>query len=83
MPPDDSTVRRERRGRVLVIRIDREAKRNAIDRVTAHGIDEALNLLDDDDELWAGVITGTTAVFSAGTDLRDGAGRPSAAANTG
>ena len=40
------------------------------------GIDEALNLLEDDDELWAGVITGTTSVFSAGTDLRDGAGGP-------
>jgi enoyl-CoA hydratase/carnithine racemase len=74
MRPDEPTVRRERRGRVLVVRIDREAKGNAIDRGTADGIDEALNLLDDDDELWAGVITGTTAVFSAGTDLRDGAG---------
>ena len=74
MPSDISTVRRERRGRVLIVSIDREAKRNAIDRVTALGIDEALNLLEDDDELWAGVITGTTSVFSAGTDLRDGAG---------
>src|ERR1019366_4671206 len=26
-------------------------------------VDEALNLLEDDDQLWAGVITGTTAVF--------------------
>jgi hypothetical protein len=52
-PAGDSTVRYERRGRVLVVRIEREAKRNAVDRVTAHGIDEALNLLDDDDELWA------------------------------
>ncbi|HET6186570.1 MAG TPA: enoyl-CoA hydratase-related protein, partial [Trebonia sp.] len=76
MPPVESTVRRERQGRVLVVRIEREAKRNAIDRVTALGIDEALNLLEDDDELWAGVITGTTAVFSAGTDLRDGTGGP-------
>ncbi|HEX4089103.1 MAG TPA: enoyl-CoA hydratase-related protein, partial [Trebonia sp.] len=76
MPPGESTVRRERRGRVLVVRIEREAKRNAIDRVTALGIDEALNLLEDDGELWAGVITGTTAVFSAGTDLRDGPGGP-------
>ena len=40
------------------------------------GIDEALNLLEDDDELWAGVITGNAAVFSAGTDLRDGTGGP-------
>ena len=71
----EATVRYERRGRVLVVRIEREAKRNAIDRTTADGIDEALNLLEDDDELWAGVITGTTAVFSAGTDLKDGSGR--------
>ena len=59
-----------------MVRIDREAKRNAIDRATADGIDEALNLLEDDHQLWVGVITGTTAVFSAGTDLKDGAGGP-------
>jgi enoyl-CoA hydratase/carnithine racemase len=76
MPPVESTVRHERRGRILVLRIDREAKRNAIDRATTGGLDEALNLLEDDDQLWAGIITGTTAVFSAGTDLRDGAGQP-------
>jgi enoyl-CoA hydratase len=76
MPSDESTVHSERRGRVLVVRIDREAKRNAIDRATAGGIDEALNLLEDDDQLWAGVITGTTAVFCAGSDLRDGTGGP-------
>ena len=76
MPPaGDATVRRERRGRVLVVRIEREAKRNAIDQATADGIDAALNLLDDDDGLRAGVITGTTTVFSAGTDLKDGGGR--------
>jgi len=75
VPPGEQVVRYERRGRVLVVRIKREARRNAIDRATAAGIDEALNLLDDDDELWAGVITGTTAVFSAGTDLKDGSGR--------
>ncbi|MFE5027480.1 enoyl-CoA hydratase-related protein [Streptomyces sp. NPDC056656] len=68
------TVRSERRGRVLVVRIEREAKRNAIDRATAAGIDGALNLLEDDGELWAGVLTGTASVFCAGTDLRDGAG---------
>jgi enoyl-CoA hydratase len=75
MPAGTSTVRHERLGRVLVVRIEREVKRNAIDRVTAQGIDAALNLLADDD-LWAGVITGTTAVFCVGTDLRDGTGGP-------
>lgn len=76
MPSPEPTVRRERRGRVLVVRIDRPAKRNAIDGATTAGLDAALNLLDDDDQLWAGVITGGTAVFSAGTDLKDGTGGP-------
>ncbi|CAM8641907.1 CaiD Enoyl-CoA hydratase/carnithine racemase [Acidimicrobiia bacterium] len=66
------TVKTEVRGRVLVIRLEREAKRNAIDVEMAEGIDAALNLLEDDDELWAGVITGTSTVFSAGTDLKAG-----------
>jgi enoyl-CoA hydratase/carnithine racemase len=70
----DTPVSYERQGSILLIRIDREAKRNAIDRAVTAGLDEALNLLDDDDRLWVGVITGTTAVFSAGSDLKDGTG---------
>jgi enoyl-CoA hydratase/carnithine racemase len=64
----------ERRGPVLVVRIAREEKRNAIDVPTALGIDAALNSLEDDPHLLVGVLTGTEAVFSAGTDLADGAG---------
>ena len=66
------TVQTEVRGRILVIRLERGAKRNAIDVDMAEGIDEALNRLEDDDELWAGVITGTTSVFCAGTDMKAG-----------
>ena len=73
--PAGGCVRFERRDRVLLIRMERQAKRNAVDAAMTRGIDDALNLLDDDDQLWAGVITGTTAVFSAGTDLKDGSGR--------
>ena len=62
----------EQHGRVLVIRIEREAKRNAINRSVTEGIDAALNRLEDDPELWAGVLTGTPRVFSAGTDLAAG-----------
>jgi len=42
------TVTQETRGRILVVRIEREHKRNAIDVDTALGIDAALNRLDDD-----------------------------------
>ena len=64
------SIRRE--GRVLVISMQREEKRNAVDRALADAIDEALNTLDDDDDLWAGVLTGTSTVFSAGSDLTSG-----------
>jgi enoyl-CoA hydratase/carnithine racemase len=67
-------VERARRGRVLVISLRREEKRNAIDEEMALGIDGALNELEDDDELWVGIITGSSGVFSAGTDLRVGSG---------
>jgi enoyl-CoA hydratase/carnithine racemase len=67
-------VERTRRGRVLVVSLRREEKRNAIDEEMARGIDAALNELEDDDGLWAGIITGGTSVFSAGTDLRVGSG---------
>jgi enoyl-CoA hydratase len=68
------TVTQESRGRILVVRIEREHKRNAIDIEAALGIDTALNRLDDDPALWVGVLTGTQTVFSSGTDLKDGAG---------
>jgi enoyl-CoA hydratase/carnithine racemase len=64
-----SLVERRRDGRVLIVSMQRSAKRNAIDRAMADALDEALNELDDDDELWAGVLTGTADVFSAGSDL--------------
>jgi len=70
----DSTVTTERHGRVLLVRIDRPHKRNAIDAATTAGLDAALNLLDDDPDLWAGVLVGTSVAFSAGTDLAAGAG---------
>ncbi|MCU0310734.1 MAG: enoyl-CoA hydratase-related protein [Acidimicrobiales bacterium] len=67
-----ATVRTEVHDRVLVVHLDREHKRNAVDPEMTAGIDAALNRLEDDPELWAGVITGTATVFSAGTDLRAG-----------
>ena len=70
------TVKVERRGRVLLVRMDRAAKRNAIDPEMTAGLDAALNLLEDDPDLWAGVLTGTPEAFCAGTDLRSGSGGP-------
>ncbi|OZG29624.1 enoyl-CoA hydratase [Williamsia sp. 1138] len=67
-------IREEVKGRTLIVHLDREDKRNAINVEMALGISAALDRLDDDDSLWAGIITGTANVFCAGTDLKDGAG---------
>src|SRR6478752_483915 len=58
-----------RRGQVLVVSMRREAKRNAVDRALADAIDVALNEVEDDDSIRVGVLTGTTSVFCAGSDL--------------
>jgi enoyl-CoA hydratase len=62
--------------RVLVVRMERVDKRNAVDAAMTAELSAALDLLEDDDDLWAGVLTGGPDVFSAGTDLVAGAGDP-------
>lgn len=62
--------------RTLVIGLDRPEKRNAINGALTQGLDEALNLLEDDDDLWCGVLTGGPSVFCAGADLAEGPGEP-------
>lgn len=63
------SVKTEVCGTVIVVRIEREEKRNAIDAAVTAGIDAALNRLEDDPALRVGILTGTANVFSAGTDL--------------
>ncbi|HEY6531676.1 MAG TPA: enoyl-CoA hydratase-related protein [Acidimicrobiales bacterium] len=65
-------VHAEVRGRVLVIELRRPEKRNAVDHEVTDGLSAALDRLEDDPELWAGVLTGGPSFFSAGTDLRVG-----------
>jgi enoyl-CoA hydratase len=53
-----------------VITIDRPEARNAIDPAMANAIEQAIDRLEDDDELRVGVLTGTPPVFCAGADLK-------------
>jgi enoyl-CoA hydratase/carnithine racemase len=64
-------VTTEVRGRVLLIRLDRDAKLNAMDHEMTLGLDAAMNRLEDDDALWVGVLAGQGRAFSAGSDLAD------------
>lgn len=68
----DNLVARRRDGHVLVITMSRESKRNAMNRELADEVDAALNELDDDPDVWVGVLTGGPTYFSAGSDLTAG-----------
>jgi enoyl-CoA hydratase len=68
----ESTVQ----GRILVITMARPAKRNALNSDITLGIDAAMNKLEDNPDLWCGILTGSDTVFSAGADLATGPGEP-------
>ncbi len=60
----------ERRGRVMVITLNRPEAMNAINGALSHGLLEAVRELDADDSLTAGVITGNGRGFCSGMDLK-------------
>jgi enoyl-CoA hydratase len=68
--PDEPAVLTERRDRVLLITLNRPEARNAVNLALAEGVAAALDALDDDGELSAGVLTGAGKGFSAGMDLK-------------
>lgn len=59
----------EVRGRVAIVTIRRPEVRNAIDREAAAGIEAAVDKLEADREVWAGILAGEGPVFCAGADL--------------
>jgi enoyl-CoA hydratase len=68
MSGDD--VLTERRGRTLVVTLNRPDQRNAVNGAIAEGVAAALDRLDADDELSVGVLTGAGRGFCAGMDLK-------------
>lgn len=60
----------ETEGRIATIRINRPDKRNAIDGPTTRGIEEAIDRIEGDPDVWVAVLAGEGAVFCAGADLR-------------
>ena len=70
MSGDVDPVLRERRGRVLLITINRPDQRNAVNAAVSHGIAAALDELDSDADLSVGVLTGAGKGFCAGMDLK-------------
>ncbi|UGQ39743.1 crotonase/enoyl-CoA hydratase family protein [Rhodococcus aetherivorans] len=60
----------ERRGRILVITINRPEARNAVNAAVSHALAAAVDELDADPDLSVGVLTGAGGNFCAGMDLK-------------
>jgi len=64
----------EKQGNVAVITINRPEARNAVNTAVATGIEEAVDRLEADDEVWVGILTGARTskgyIFCAGADLK-------------
>ena len=58
-------------GHVAVLRINRPDARNAVNAAVAQGMEAAIDRLEDDPDLWIGVIAGAGPVFCAGADLKE------------
>lgn len=63
-------VEYELRGRVALLTINRPEARNAVNGAVATGMEDAIDRLEADDDVWVGIVTGTGPVFSAGADLK-------------
>ncbi|MFT7654545.1 MAG: enoyl-CoA hydratase [Limisphaerales bacterium] len=70
MSEEEQAVLVERRGRVMVITLNRPQAMNAINGALSNGLLNAVRELDEDDSLTAGVITGNGRGFCSGMDLK-------------
>jgi enoyl-CoA hydratase len=65
----------EARGRVALITLNRPDARNAVNGDVANGLEAAIDRMEEDPDVWVGVLTANTAgqekpVFCAGADLK-------------
>ncbi len=65
-----ATIETSAEDHLLVITINRPEARNAVNDEVATGIESAIDRLEEDDDLWVGILTGVPPVFSAGADLK-------------
>jgi enoyl-CoA hydratase len=60
----------EKRGRILIVTINRPRAKNAIDAAVSQALADSMDQLDDDPGLSVGIVTGAGGSFCAGMDLK-------------
>jgi enoyl-CoA hydratase len=61
----------EVKGHYAILTINRPEARNAVNAAVASGIEEGIDKLEADDDVWVGILTGVPPVFCAGADLKE------------
>lgn len=68
------TIEYTKQGNVGIITINRPDARNAVNTDVATGIEDAIDRIESDDEVWVGILTGAKTdkgyIFCAGADLK-------------
>ena len=82
MTTPEELIQTDLSDRVLTIRINRPAKKNALTLAMYEGLTAALNRASTDDEVRAVLITGGPACFTAGNDLMDFLNAPPTSADS-
>ena len=74
------TIEYTKQGNVGIITINRPDARNAVNSDVASGIEDAIDQIEADDEVWVGILTGAKTekgyIFCAGADLKQMATDP-------
>jgi enoyl-CoA hydratase len=71
MKRTNESVLADRKGKVLVVTVNRPQARNAVDSATARDLGEVFQAFDRNDELCVAILTGAQGTFCAGFDLRE------------
>src|SRR6266508_3893773 len=58
-------------GPFAIVKINRPEARNAVNGAVAQGIEAAIDRIEEDDDIWLGILTGEPPVFCAGADLKE------------
>ena len=61
----------DQQGPLAIIKINRPEARNAVNGAVAQGIEDAIDRIEEADDIWVGILTGEPPVFSAGADLKE------------
>jgi enoyl-CoA hydratase len=59
----------ERQGRIAVLTLNRPTKKNAVDGEMTKAIEQAIDMVEDDPDIWIGVLAARGDVFCAGADM--------------